>query len=112
MTTRLGVTQKQNELLDYIQSCETSPSYEEMMIALRLKSKSGVHRLINGLEERGFIRRIKNRARTIELVERPPVQAVEIAHVPASLRSRSTADLIVELRSRGFVVSIPLKDAA
>lgn len=66
------LTRKQNELLNYIELViateGTSPSFEEMKAALNLKSKSGVHRLIGGLEERGFIRRMPNRARALEVV--------------------------------------------
>lgn len=65
------LTKKQNELLKFIEtfmaSERVSPSFEEMKAALNLKSKSGVHRLIVALEERGFIRRFSNRARAIEL---------------------------------------------
>lgn len=65
------LTRKQNELLTYIQTYmatePVSPSFEEMKDAVKLKSKSGVHRLISALEERGFIRRLPNRARAIEL---------------------------------------------
>jgi len=66
------LTRKQNELLNYIElviaTDGTSPSFEEMKEALGLKSKSGVHRLIAALEERGFIRRLKHRARALEVV--------------------------------------------
>ena len=69
------LTVKQHELLLYIQNrledCGISPSFEEMKDALDLKSKSGVHRLISALEERGFIRRLPNRARALEVVRRP-----------------------------------------
>src|SRR5581483_3300084 len=61
------LTRKQRELLQFIQErlADTgiSPSFDEMKDALGLKSKSGVHRLITGLEERGFIRRLPHRAR-------------------------------------------------
>ena len=61
------LTNKQYELLIYINEClrehGVSPSFDEMKDALDLKSKSGIHRLINALEERGFIRRLPNRAR-------------------------------------------------
>jgi repressor LexA len=61
------LTAKQHELLLFIQrkleETGISPSFEEMKDALDLKSKSGVHRLISALEERGFIRRLPNRAR-------------------------------------------------
>jgi len=69
------LTRKQHELLRFIQaSLETSgvsPSFEEMKEALDLKSKSGVHRLISALEERGFIRRLPNRARALEVLRQP-----------------------------------------
>ena len=48
-----------------------SPSFEEMKEALDLKSKSGVHRLISALEERGFLRRLPNRARALEVIRQP-----------------------------------------
>lgn len=66
------LTRKQHELITFIQNRleETgiSPSFEEMKEALDLKSKSGVHRLISALEERGFIRRLPNRARALEVL--------------------------------------------
>jgi repressor LexA len=73
------LTRKQSELLTYIhaQLAESgvSPSFEEMKDALSLKSKSGVHRLISALEERGFIRRLPNRARALEVVKMPDAKA-------------------------------------
>mgnify|MGYP003431531834 CR=1 FL=1 len=60
-----GLTGKQCDLLSYLQSCQRTPSFEEMKVALGLKSKSGVHRLVEALEERGFIFRRRNRARAI-----------------------------------------------
>lgn len=69
------LTQKQRALLLFINSHLSSdgisPSFEEMKEALGLKSKSGVHRLINALEERGFIRRLPNRARALEVLKLP-----------------------------------------
>ena len=69
------LTAKQRELLLFIDQRlgETgiSPSFDEMREALELKSKSGVHRLISALEERGFIRRLPNRARALEVVKLP-----------------------------------------
>ena len=66
------LTRKQHELLTFIQNrleqSGISPSFEEMKEALDLKSKSGVHRLISALEERGFIRRLPNRARALEVL--------------------------------------------
>jgi len=69
------LTAKQRELLIFIQQrlgeSGISPSFDEMREALDLKSKSGVHRLISALEERGFIRRLPNRARALEVVKMP-----------------------------------------
>jgi repressor LexA len=69
------LTRKQHDLLCFIHDrlAETgiSPSFEEMKDALELASKSGVHRLISALEERGFIRRLANRARALEVVKMP-----------------------------------------
>ena len=69
------LTRKQYELLMYIdrhlRSHGVSPSFDEMKDALDLKSKSGIHRLITGLEERGFIRRLPHRARALEILRLP-----------------------------------------
>lgn len=69
------LTAKQRELLQFItvrlEDSGISPSFEEMKEALDLKSKSGVHRLISALEERGFIRRLPNRARALEVIRQP-----------------------------------------
>ena len=66
------LTKKQKELLDYIKIVDKehgiSPSYEEMKNKLSLKSKSGIHRIISALEERGFIKKLANKARAIEIV--------------------------------------------
>ncbi len=69
------LTQKQKDLLLYIhdrmQDGGVPPSFDEMKDALDLKSKSGIHRLIMALVERGFIRRLPNRARAIEVIKLP-----------------------------------------
>lgn len=69
------LTRKQQELLGFIdgrlKESGVSPSFEEMKDALSLRSKSGVHRLINALEERHFIRRLPNRARALEVLRLP-----------------------------------------
>ena len=71
------LTRKQLELLDFIQKRTlrdgVPPSFDEMKDALDLRSKSGIHRLITALEERGFIRRLAHRARAIEIVRLPDV---------------------------------------
>ncbi|MDE2166636.1 MAG: transcriptional repressor LexA [Alphaproteobacteria bacterium] len=75
------LTRKQHELLLYINrrlgDSGISPSFEEMKEALGLKSKSGIHRLISGLEERGFIRRLPHRARALEVVKLPEETAAK-----------------------------------
>jgi len=69
------LTKKQKNLLLYInknlRSSGVSPSYEEMKQSLNLKSKSGIHRLISALEERGFIRRLAHKARALEVIKLP-----------------------------------------
>jgi repressor LexA len=69
------LTRKQHELLMFIDShlrdTGFSPSFEEMKEALRLKSKSGIHRLITALEERGFLKRRAHRARALEVIRLP-----------------------------------------
>ncbi len=69
------LTRKQLELLDFIKTRVdvdgVPPSFDEMKDALGLKSKSGIHRLITALEERGFIRRLAHRARALEIVKLP-----------------------------------------
>ncbi|WP_045386680.1 transcriptional repressor LexA [Falsirhodobacter sp. alg1] len=69
------LTRKQMELLDFIRQRMdrdgVPPSFDEMKEALELRSKSGIHRLITALEERGFIRRLAHRARAIEIVKLP-----------------------------------------
>ena len=73
------LTAKQRELLLFINQRLTatgvSPSFDEMKDALRLKSKSGIHRLVTGLAERGFIRRLPHRARALEVVKLPEESA-------------------------------------
>ena len=69
------LTKKQKNLLLYInkkiRSSGVSPSYEEMKNSLNLKSKSGIHRLISALEERGFIKRLAHKARALEVIKLP-----------------------------------------
>lgn len=85
------LTRKQHELLVFIdrhlRTSGFSPSFEEMKEALQLKSKSGVHRLITALEERGFLRRRRHRAR-----------ALEVLKLPAEVQPRSSLALRVEGR--------------
>jgi repressor LexA len=73
------LTRKQHELLRFIherlREAGIPPSFDEMKDALDLKSKSGIHRLITALEERGFIRRLPNRARALEVIRLPESMA-------------------------------------
>ena len=94
------LTRKQHELLRFIQlrleETGISPSFEEMKEALDLKSKSGVHRLISALEERGFIRRLPNRARALEVLKQPDNlgarQAAPATGTPAAAAPRPAAN--------------------
>jgi repressor LexA len=81
------LTRKQHELLVYIdrhlKQTGFSPSFEEMKEALQLKSKSGIHRLISALEERGFIGRRHHRARALEVLRLPEDSPARTADAPA-----------------------------
>lgn len=83
------LTAKQNELLRFIherlENSGVSPSFEEMKDALNLKSKSGVHRLIGALEERGFIHRLANRARALEILQMPEGGGAKAVHKAANI---------------------------
>lgn len=87
------LTRKQHELLMFIhhhlETTGFSPSFDEMKDGLDLRSKSGVHRLITALEERGFLRRRAHRARALEVVRLPPQKVGGERHMnsPASMRS-------------------------
>ena len=87
------LTRKQYELLLFINrrlaDGGVSPSFEEMKDALSLKSKSGIHRLISGLEERGFIRRLAHRARALEVVRLPEDTSVAGRRSPGGPSDRS-----------------------
>jgi repressor LexA len=82
------LTQKQHELLLFINKRinETgfSPSFDEMKEALNLASKSGIHRLITALEERGFLRRLAHRARALEVLKLPESAAITTAPQPSA----------------------------
>lgn len=81
------LTRKQHELLSFIdahlKSTGFSPSFEEMKEALQLRSKSGIHRLISALEERGFLRRRHHRARALEVVRLPNENGRDIVEAAA-----------------------------
>ncbi|MCP4383909.1 MAG: transcriptional repressor LexA [Hyphomicrobiales bacterium] len=88
------LTQKQHELLMFIherlKEAGVPPSFDEMKDALDLRSKSGIHRLIRALEERGFIKRLPNRARAIEIVRLPE------STTPATRRPRGFSPSVIE----------------
>jgi len=90
------LTKKQLELLRFIHERLTEhgvpPSFDEMKDALDLRSKSGIHRLITALEERGFIRRLPNRARAIEVIKLPD----SIGHGLGAPRSRGFRPSVIE----------------
>lgn len=104
------LTRKQLELLDFIRQRMdrdgVPPSFDEMKDALELRSKSGIHRLITALEERGFIRRLAHRARAIEIVKLPDAMdrpgftprlvAENLAPRPAETAARPVAALPVQ----------------
>jgi repressor LexA len=89
------LTRKQYELLRFIhervKESGVPPSFDEMKDALDLRSKSGIHRLITALEERGFIRRLKNRARALEVIRMPDTTSSS-----APSRSRGFAPNVIE----------------
>ena len=86
------LTRKQSELLTFLkrhmQTHDVPPSFDEMRDALGLASKSGVHRLVSGLEERGYIRRLANRARAIEILP------LEQPASPLGKAARAASDMI------------------
>ncbi|RYX99251.1 MAG: transcriptional repressor LexA [Bradyrhizobiaceae bacterium] len=88
------LTRKQYELLRFIdqrlKEAGVPPSFDEMKDALDLRSKSGIHRLITALEERGFIRRLPNRARAIEVIKLPELSTA----APAGGRRGFTPSVI------------------
>jgi len=98
MVKETMLTNKQHQLLMYIHKClETrgvSPSFDEMKEALDLKSKSGIHRLITGLTERGFIRRLPHRARALEILKLPDDVVPMNASVSDATASPVTLSLI------------------
>jgi len=82
------LTRKQHELLifihEHLQTTGFSPSFDEMKVGLSLRSKSGIHRLISALEERGFLRRRAHRARALEVVRLPGALLQESNHIERS----------------------------
>ena len=110
------LTSKQSQLLNYVNTCikdnGVAPSFDEMRDALDLKSKSGIHRLITALEERGFIRRLANKARALEVVKLPEDSAVQLKTassaniIQGNFNPRQSPHDVTKSGSEGF--SIPL----
>lgn len=111
------LTAKQNQLLHFIHGrvSETgvSPSFDEMKDALGLKSKSGVHRLIKALEERGFIKRLPNRARALEVIRLPEAMSDDPTNVikgafgaePRQATNNDSMDNTVEVPLHGKIAA-------
>lgn len=99
------LTAKQRELLNFLMKYQAefdhAPSFEEMKEAIGLKSKSGIHRLVSALEERGHIRRLANRARAIEIVD--------VSAPVAKDTDKKTADNVVQAQfGQSTSLSLPL----
>jgi repressor LexA len=110
------LTQKQHELLLFINKRikETgfSPSFDEMKEALHLASKSGIHRLITALEERGFLRRLPHRARALEVIKLPesaavtsPTPTAEVVPFPRPAPRLAAVDTAVEVPLLGRIAA-------
>jgi len=112
------LTKKQHELLLFInqrlKDGGVSPSFDEMKEALGLKSKSGIHRLITGLEERGFLKRLPHRARALEVTRLPeaaaaPARAADAHFRPNVIRGQfKTAGRAVNAADADGAVALPL----
>lgn len=110
------LTRKQYELLMFIdqrlRATGISPSFDEMKDALDLKSKSGIHRLITGLEERGFIRRLAHRARALEVVKLPEnidaLPAPSAKFSPTVIQGNFSLAGAAPVASNADAVSLPL----
>ena len=111
------LTKKQKELFvylsDYISSNDISPSFEEMKNAVNLKSKSGIHRLITRLEQRGYIKRLKHKARAMEITkELPNINSVIInseenfLNIPL-VGSIAAGEAIEAISSSDSMISVP-----
>lgn len=113
------LTKKQKELFvylnNYISSNDISPSFEEMKNAVNLKSKSGIHRLITSLEQRGYIKRLKHKARAMEITKNLPnknVNNIELSNDESFLNiplvgSIAAGEAIEAINSTDSTISIP-----
>jgi len=113
------LTKKQKELFvylnNYISSNDISPSFEEMKNAVNLKSKSGIHRLITSLEQRGYIKRLKHKARAMEITKNLPNKNVNnikssnddsFLNIPL-VGSIAAGEAIEAINSTDSTISIP-----
>ena len=113
------LTKRQKELFvylnNYISSNDISPSFEEMKNAVNLKSKSGIHRLITSLEQRGYIKRLKHKARAMEITKNLPnknVKSINSAEEESFLNiplvgSIAAGEAIEAINSSDSMISIP-----
>ena len=113
------LTKKQKELFvylnNYISSNDISPSFEEMKNAVNLKSKSGIHRLITSLEQRGYIKRLKHKARAMEITKNLPnknLNNIELSNDESFLNiplvgSIAAGEAIEAINSTDSSISIP-----
>jgi repressor LexA len=104
------LTKKQHELLIFINQRLTAtgvaPSFDEMKDALSLRSKSGIHRLISGLEERGFIRRLPHRARALEVMKLPEESAAPEPRPPSAVETERGRFSLTVIRG-DFAAALP-----
>ena len=107
------LTKKQFDLLEFIhqrvQSVGVPPSFDEMKDALDLRSKSGIHRLITALEERGFIRRLAHRARALEIVKLPDTMQGKIRFTPRTIDGdRPNSKPVSAIASENTSIELPV----
>ncbi len=99
------LTQKQLDLLvfidNYINTTARSPSFEEMKDGLNLKSKSGIHKLVNALVERGFIKQLPNKARALEVLKMP--QNIPSGTLPHNNPVNSNTEEMIEIPLHGKI---------
>ena len=111
------LTKKQKELFvylsDYISSNDISPSFEEMKNAVNLKSKSGIHRLITSLEQRGYIKRLKHKARAMEIAKELQNNSSTVTNTENSflniplVGSIAAGEAIEAINSSDSMISVP-----
>ncbi len=103
------LTQKQKELLIFIHERmaegDIAPSFDEMREALDLKSKSGIHRLITALVERGYLERLPHRARALEVKKLPEGYSKSSSELPANIPSAATIDAMASIPMMGRIAA-------